>query len=265
MHGSPPYTVAVGRKRRDDMGSVEDERLLLREQRHALEHLKLQLADRIASVEEREQELRALLRDARQGTLPESVALSLGTDRDAVLATRSAALDRREHTLRQREQALDARATTAAATYDGASDDPAQAARSADLRDRELAVTRREQELVEREATAAPADPDASRLAHIETRLTELREAEQAFLRTRRELAERSEAITMRERLLAQRERELVERSGPPSPSPQATAAMEARLRRLERQQADSTAVTQQIGFSGGVRQLQEKGTRRTS
>ena len=63
-----------------------------------------------------------------------------------------------------------------------------------------------------RSAERIPADPDGVRLAQIEARLGELRTAEEAFLRTRRELAEHTDAISAREQLLAQRERELDER-----------------------------------------------------
>ena len=78
------------------------------------------------------------------------------------------------------------------------------------LAPRLAALDARERAIEERERT--PVDPDAARLAEIEARLDELRAAEEAFLRTRRELADHSDAITAREQLLAQRERELDER-----------------------------------------------------
>ncbi len=104
-----------------------------------------------------------------------------------------------------------------------------------------------------------PPDPDAERLAQIEARLAELRDAEKLFLRTRDELAARSEAVAARERLVAQRERELDDREDGKGEwaSPELTE-MEARLRRLEQQQQPGE---QTLGFSGGLRKL-EQGTR---
>ena len=103
-----------------------------------------------------------------------------------------------------------------------------------------------------------PVDPDAARLAQIEARLDELRAAEEAFLRTRRDLAEHCDAITAREQLLAQRERELDEREdgwGGPE-----IRDLESRLRRLETQRY---AGEQTRSFSGGFRRLEEQGTRK--
>ena len=81
-------------------------------------------------------------------------------------------------------------------------------------------------------------EQDAERLAQIEARLAELRDAEKLFLRTRDELAERSEAVAARERLVAQKERELDDREDGVGQwaGPELTE-MEARLRRLEQQQ----------------------------
>ena len=106
-------------------------------------------------------------------------------------------------------------------------------------------------------AAAAPApEPDAERLAQIEARLAELRDAEKMFLRTRDELAARSEAVAARERLVSQKERELDDREDGVGQwaSPELTE-MEARLRRLEQQQDPSE---QTMGFSGGLRKLQQ-------
>ena len=110
-------------------------------------------------------------------------------------------------------------------------------------------------------AAAAPApEPDAERLAQIEARLAELRDAEKMFLRTRDELAARSEAVAARERLVSQKERELDDREDGVGQwaSPELTE-MEARLRRLEQQQDPSE---QTMGFSGGLRKLQQGTTR---
>ena len=137
------------------------------------------------------------------------------------------------------------------------------AVREAAVGERELALVARERELAARERTIEereriPPDPDAVRLAQIEARIDELRAAEEAFLRTRRELADHSDAITAREQLLAQRERELDEREdGWGGPDFQ---ELESRLRRLETQRL---AVEQTRGFSGGFRKLEQEGTRK--
>lgn len=126
----------------------------------------------------------------------------------------------------------------------------------------EDAAAAREAELAAREqalGAAAPTDQGGERLARIEARLAELGEAEKLFLRTREELAARSEAVAARERLAAQRERELDERearAGAGWGQPELTE-MDARLRRLEQQRGEQT-----LGFSGGLRRLQQHGTR---
>ena len=77
-------------------------------------------------------------------------------------------------------------------------------------------------------------------------------------MRTRRDLAEHSDAITAREQLLAQRERELDEREdswGGPE-----IRDLESRLRRLETQRMSSD---QTRSFSGGFRKLEQEGTRK--
>ncbi|MFN0152764.1 MAG: hypothetical protein ACKVUT_00105 [Gaiella sp.] len=259
----------MGRKRRDEAGSAEDERTLLREQRHELERMKLQLVDRIGAVEEREQELRAVLRDARNGKPVDGFALSLGTDRDAILLARNAEIDRRERELADRERALADREAVLERrpVAPSAVDDAALAALRRELEEREAALSRREAELgtpVDAATVVLPpvvADPSEERLAEIEAKLKELKEAEKQFGRTQRELAARSEALAARERLIAQREKELAAQED------QAWGAfgsteLESRLTRLERQQASASAVTQDLGFAGGLRKLAEQGTR---
>ena len=103
-----------------------------------------------------------------------------------------------------------------------------------------------------------PVDPDEARLAKIEARLDELRAAEEAFLRTRRDLAEHSDAITAREQLIAQRERELDEREDGWGGAE--LRDLESRLRRLE---AQRPAGGQTGTFSGGFRKLEQEGTRK--
>jgi uncharacterized protein (DUF3084 family) len=252
-----PYDVAVRGRKLEGEDPVADERRALAEQRAALEDLKRQLAERVAAVQEREKELRAALAKVAGGVTP-SVALPAVGDPEADrLAARAATLGERERARAARESAL------AAAAAANGSGDEAIAAREAAVGERELALAARERDLTAREKAVEereriPPDPDAVRLAQIEARLDELRSAEEAFLRTRRELADHSDAITAREQLLAQRERELDEREdGWGGPDFQ---ELESRLRRLETQRH---AVEQTRGFSGGFRKLEQEGTRR--
>ncbi|WP_411276886.1 hypothetical protein [Gaiella sp.] len=227
-------------KRRAEPTTIEDEREALRAQHAALEDLKQQLAERIGAVREREVELHHALADVDPSTPrrtapipPAPVARDPGADtgEDAREATlRETHLADRENAIAEREAALAARA--------------------------------RELEAERARADEVPAgDPDEARLAQIESRLAELHDAEKLFLRTRDELAARSEAVAARERLVSQRERELDEREDGDvdrSTTPGFTE-MEARLRRLEQQQEDPREQT--LGFSGGLRKL-EQGSR---
>jgi hypothetical protein len=246
--------VAFGRKR-DDAGSVEDERDRLRLQRAELEDLKRELAERVAAVREREAELRAVIANGKgaDGTampvplLPTALGPDAGT-----LARRASELAAREEALAAREQALEEESEQAGTRIT-----------SAELEARATALDRRSTELEQREAELerkrlqSPAERDADRLAEIEARLAEVKEAEKAFLRTQQELATRSEAVAARERLVGQRERELDEREdgwGAPD-----LGDLETRLRRLETSQHGRS---EQPGFSGGFRKLQQQGTR---
>ncbi len=222
----PPYNRTMAFKRREEPTTVEDERDALRAQHAALEDLKRELAERVRAVQERELELHHALAEAggsRPGapTLPALVRAAAATGENVLEAER----------------------------------------RKRDLLDREQAVAARERELevrAEQIAALPPADPDATRLAQIEARLAELRDAEKLFPRTREELAPRSEAVAARERLVAQRERELDDREdGKGQWAGPEFSAMEARLRRLEQHQPGE----QTLGFSGGLRKL-EQGTR---
>ena len=245
----------LGRKV-DSEDPVAAERRALVEQRVALEDLKRELGARVAAVQERENELRAAMAAIAAGK-ESTILLPPVGDADADrLAVRAAAVAERERALAAREAA----AAIAAANGSG---DRASVAREAALRERESALAARESELDTRERAVEereriPADPDAVRLAQIETRLDELRAAEEAFLRTRRDLAEHSDAITAREQLLAQRERELDEREdswGGPE-----IRDLESRLRRLETQRLTGD---QTRSFSGGFRKLEQEGTRK--
>lgn len=215
-------------RRKNEPGSVEDEREALRLQREdaarELDRLKHELAERVRAVQEKERAL-----DAALGKTPPRPAGQPAPHPDDARE-----LESRRRTIEAREHRLDAR----------------------------------ERELEEREAAllARPAaEPDAEQLARIEARLTELKEAERLFLRTREELSARSEALAARERLVAQRERELDEIedkvAGPH------VHALEERLRRLEQAQlppapAQSPVETTQ-GFADGLEALKRKGTRR--
>jgi len=246
------------RRADNDADPVAQERQALAEQRAALETMKLQLAERVSAVKEREEELRAAITRVSAGQAP-GVQLPPRVDPDSDrIANRAAALAERERAVAAREAALASGAAHAAANGDAA-----LAAREAAVDARERQLDARLAELEERERAVEereriPPDPHEARLAEIETRLDELRAAEEAFLRTRRELADHSDAIAAREQLLAQRERDLDEREdgwGGPD-----VRELEARLRKLETQRA---ALGQAQGFSGGFRKLEQEGTRR--
>ena len=242
-------------RRADSDDPVAQERQALAEQHAALESLKRQLAERVAAVKEREEELRAAIARVAAGKEP-AVALPPQVDPNSDrLATRAAALAERERAVAAREAAL--------ASGGGPNGDAALAEQSAMLDARARALDSRLAELDARESAVEereriPRDPDAVRLAAIAARPDELRAVEEAFLRTRRELADHSDAIAAREQLLAQRERELDEREdgwGGPD-----VRELESRLRRLETQR---TALEQTRSFSGGFRKLEQDGTRR--
>jgi DNA repair exonuclease SbcCD ATPase subunit len=223
----------VALKRKREAGTVEDERAALREQWAELEVLKQTLAERVRAVEERERELQALLRDANRDGSPLPPRPSQSAD---VVAAQAAELERRAAALGQRERDLAAREE--ALGVEGGS------------------------------RGALPAAPvaDERRLAELDARLAALKEAEAAFLRTQQELAARSDALTQRERLVSQRERELDEREDVADAQPE-VAELEARLRKLEQQgaipPARQPALEDTQGFSGGIKRLQEQGTRR--
>ncbi len=229
-------------KRREAETTIEDERDALRAQHAALEDLKRQLAERIDAVRERELELHHALADAGSSPSAPTVVLPPPRARAEEAETDENALE-----FQRQQQALLAREQT--------------------LRKHESELTARERELESRAAEAAAAaepeqapaaaEPGAEQLARIEARLAELKDAEKLFLRTRDELADRSEAVAARERLAAQKERELDEREDAPA-APSAgseLSEMEARLRRLEQQQPGE----QTLGFSGGLKKLQKE------
>ena len=266
-------------KRRAEPTTVEDERAALRAQNAALEDLKRQLNERVEAVRARELELHHALAEMNGPPPANAAAQPLppppepaaaawpgGDDPEADTGEDALEAQRREQALTGREQAIAAAEAALLARTRQHEQDM--------VREREqLAARERELEL-EREAgaetmvgvpvpvpVAAPVpEPDAERLAQIEARLAELRDAEKMFLRTRDELAARSEAVAARERLVSQKERELDDREDGVGQwaSPELTE-MEARLRRLEQQQDPSE---QTMGFSGGLRKLQQGTTR---
>ena len=214
--------------------TIDDERAAVRAQHDALEDLKRQLNERVEAVRARELELHHALADA--GAPPPANAVA-------------------------RPPAVPALA--APADVPGASTgDDLEAQRQAEqnaAREREIELAAGAETMVGVPAPAA-VEPDVERLAQIEARLAELRDAEKLFLRTRDELAARSEAVAARERLVAQKERELDDREdGVGQWASPGLSEMEARLRRLEQQQDPSE---QTMGFSGGLRKLQQGTTR---
>ena len=233
-------------KRREEPTTVEDERAALRAQHAALEDLKRQLSERVEAVRARELELHHAL--VETNSLPPGNA---GARQSAAGGARrtndaEAAIDaqRREQAVAQRERAVAA----------------AEAALAARTRQIELDPASAETMVGVPVPVTASAEPDADRLAQIDARLAELRDAEKLFLRTRDELAARSEAVAARERLVSQKERELDEREdGVGQWVNPGLTEMEARLRRLEQQQDPRE---QTMGFSGGLRKLQQGTTR---
>ena len=224
------------KRRAEPATTIEDEHAALRAQHAALEDLKRQLSERVEAVRERELELHHALADANSQSPGKSASNDVGAGGDT---------QRREQAVAQRERAVAAAEAELAARTRQLELDPANA---------ETMVG------VAAPAIEPPAEPDAERLAQIEARLAELREAEKQFLRTRAELAARSEAVAARERLVAQKERELDDREdGVGQWASTGLTEMEARLRRLEQKQDPSE---QTIGFSGGLRKLQQGTTR---
>ena len=226
------------KRRAEPATTIEDERAALRAQHAALEDLKRQLSERVEAVRERELELHHALAEANSLTPAKGATNDAGAGGDT---------QRREQAVAQRERAVAAAEAVVAE------------------RTRQLELAQADAEtmvgvpapVIE---APAPAEPDAERLAQIEARLAELRDAEKQFLRTRAELTARSEAVPARERLVAQKERELDDREdGVGQWASPGLTEMEARLRRLEQQQDPSE---QTIGFSGGLRKLQQGTTR---
>ncbi len=230
-------------KRRDEPASIEDERATLRAQRHELESLKRELAERVAAVRERERDLQVALAEA--GGPRTGVRDALPPNRPAepghAEGEHEAALEQRGRRLLEREQAVAER-------------ERAATERAAELDRREGEIATRLAQTPATPTGPAP-EPDADRLALIESRLGELREAERLFLRTRDELASRSEALSARERLVGQKEQELDDREDGAGrwAGPELTE-LEERLRRLEQRRPGEET----LGFSGGLRRLQE-------
>ena len=270
-------------KRRAEPTTIEDERAVLRAQNAALEDLKRQLNERVEAVRARELELHHALAEMNGPPPANAVARPLPPAPAPVAATAAAAwpggedpeadtgedtleAERRKRELTERERALAAAEVALLARTRQLEQDLAHEREQLAARERELELDREAgaETMVGVPvpvAAAAPApEPDAERLAQIEARLAELRDAEKMFLRTRDELAARSEAVAARERLVSQKERELDDREDGVGQwaSPELTE-MEARLRRLEQQQDPSE---QTMGFSGGLRKLQQGTTR---
>lgn len=212
--------------RRDRETSIESEQERLRALRTAAEaelgRLRRELQERVAAVEARERELAEAVRRARR-VVPDGGTSSEEDD----------ALVRAEVTIRARAQELDRR---------------------------EKALGARDQALDEREAALASASTAAlseEQLARIDRRLQTLREAERAFARTQAELAARSEALAQLEAAVSER-RLLLGMQTEPGWSKAEMDELDERIRRLERAGEEAAAST----FGGGLRSLEQKGTR---
>lgn len=239
----------------DTAAELQAELEAVRLRSQELATLKRELAERVAAVRERERELE------RTGARP-----TRSDPSDAAVRERLEQLERRERSVAAREKALADQAVLPPAPDD---DRLAQRERAVDARAQELEqhaaeLLAREQRLEQREqkVDAVLAEPERQerRLAEIEARLAELREAERIFIRTRAEVAARSEAVAARERLVAEREREA--NGGVDGRDDVAISELEARLRRLERQQ---TETEQTQTFAGGLGRLSRQGSRRPS
>jgi hypothetical protein len=212
----------------------ERERALVERERAAVSAEKV--------LAERERQLDVDRRAMRSGTEPDTGEDALEAERrERAFVEREQAIAASDVRLDERERELDSRAL--------------------ELADQDSELERRLADAAGATAASAPSpEQDEARLAQIEVRLAELRDAEKLFLRTRDELADRSEAVAARERLVAQKERELDDREdGVGQWASPELSEMEARLRRLEQGQPGE----QTVGFSGGLRKLQE-GTTRT-
>jgi chromosome segregation ATPase len=179
------------RRRERDETSVEDERAALRRQREAgaqeLDRLKRELAERVAAVRAKEQELDEALGRATSGRLPPAPT-SDGNSREAELT-------RRAGDLAERERALAAREALPPSAERSSSDQLARvearlaelkqaeqvflrtqaelASRSEALSARERLVADRERDLDEREDRAG-LGPTRSELVELESRLRRL-------------------------------------------------------------------------------------------
>jgi hypothetical protein len=246
--------VAFLRRDADEAAELHAELEAARQRSEELAALKRELAERVASVREREREL--------ERALTAGGAARPGDDR---LASRLEELERRERSVAAREKALAEKPVLPPAPDEDerlAARERALAARADELDRQAQRLVERERLVEEREQAAAEvlAEPDRQqrRLAEIEARLAELREAEKIFLKTQQELAARSEAVAARERLVAEREREV--NGGEDGHAGLALSELEARLRRLERQQTDTETTRT---FSGGLSRLSREGSRR--
>lgn len=193
--------MAIFTRRRPEPFSVQSEQERLRAIRLAAEQelgrLRLELTERVATVEQRERELADAIERANR-----SAARPVAGDERA-LAHAQIGLAAHAQELNRRERELAAR---------------------------ERAYLRMEADLTRRAAAAA--ETPEERLVHIEERLAALQEAERAFARTQAQLAAQSEELASRELALAERERF----GGIPAPGTGRAelAEIDERLRRLE-------------------------------
>jgi hypothetical protein len=193
--------VALFARRRPEPFSIESEQERLRAIRLAAEQelarLRLELTERVATVEQRERELADAIARVNRSASRKPVA---GDDRALSHAQIGLAAHAQELNRRERELAA-----------------------------RERAYLRMEADLTRRAAAAA--ETPEERLAHIEERLAALQEAEKAFARTQAQLAAQSEELASRELALTEGERLA---GAAPVTNRAELAEIDERLRRLE-------------------------------
>ena len=223
--------MALFGRRNDEPISIESEQERLRAIRIAAENelgrLRLELTERVASVEDRERELADALATVRRGA-----GQQVHAGDDVALAHAQVGLAAHAQELNRRESELGAR---------------------------ERAYLKMERDLARRAADVAQTPEE--HLAHIEERLVALHKAEQAFARTQAELAARSEELARREAALAEHALSGGAMATAAGTSRAELDELDERLRRLERETREAAS---EKGFGDALRTLERKGLRGT-
>jgi hypothetical protein len=220
--------VALFGRKNDEPVSIESEHERLRAIRLAAEQelgrLRLELTERVATVEARERELADAIAHVERRASSDPASDRVALEHAKVgLAAQAQELSRRERELEARESAL----------------------------------IKMESDLARRAAETM--ETPEERLAQIEARLVALQEAEKAFARTRAELAARSESLAAREAALHDRELAAPSPASPAIPNRAELAELDERLRRLERETREASSTR---GFDDDLRALEQKGLR---